>query len=116
MAAAGCGGSDDGDGPSKLGARGYASLFVELSKASPQGSLSPKQASATGARQAGIARARAKTLRDGACKSSLETLAAAYERFGRASASDAAAADPQALVTAARRVLPAVLAVKRACT
>jgi hypothetical protein len=114
LAASGCGGSDDSR-PAKLGARGYASLFVELSKVSPPGSMRPQQAGATSARQAIIVRARAKPLRDGRCKATLETLGTAYDRFGKASAATTADADPQALVSATRRVLPAVLSVRRAC-
>lgn len=114
---AGCGGSGDGgNGPAKLGAQGYANLFVQLSKAAPQGSLSPEQAAATAERQSVIAGLRAAKLRDGPCKTSLAVLSTAYDRYGKASRSTSAAANPKQLVTAAQRVAPAVKAVQRACT
>jgi hypothetical protein len=116
-AATGCGGADGGggNGPAKLGAQGYADLFVELSKAAPHGSLSPEQAAATAERQSVIAGLHAAKLRDGACKTSLQALSTAYDRYGKASRSTSAQADPKQLVTAAQRVVPAVKAVQRDC-
>jgi len=76
----------------------------------------PSRSSAAAERQSVIAGLHAAKLRDGACKTSLQALSSAYDRYGKASGSTSAEADPKQLVTAAQRVVPAVKAVQRACT
>jgi hypothetical protein len=117
-----CGGTTAGQtdartsGAAKLGQDRLGALLADLTRAAPQGSTSPQQASTTAARQATISRRASKAVSRGGCKQALTQLTSSYSTFSHSARGLAAgASNDQQYATSAGAVTTAYQQVERTC-
>jgi hypothetical protein len=99
-----------------LGRDRLAALLAGLTRAGPQGSISPQRAATTAARQADISRHASSGVRPGACRQALMRLASSYSTFSQSARELASrAGDARQYATSAGAVSTAYAHVERTC-